>query len=124
VLFFAPLPEELDVWPLLGEALRSGKRVFLPRFVGEKPLKRFGEDAEPPSHPQLKQGVNDSETPLKQGAHDSETCERGKYVVCEVRDPKGDIRAGQFGIREPLENCAELALNRLDLILVPGVAFD
>ena len=25
VLFFAPLPEELDVWPLLAEALSAGK---------------------------------------------------------------------------------------------------
>ena len=35
VLFFAPLPEELDVWPLLIEALAAGKRVGLPRFVAE-----------------------------------------------------------------------------------------
>lgn len=35
VLFFAPLPEELDVWPLLTAALSAGKRVALPRFVAE-----------------------------------------------------------------------------------------
>ncbi len=35
VLFFAPLPEELDVWPLLAEALSAGKKVALPRFVAE-----------------------------------------------------------------------------------------
>ena len=35
VLFFAPLPEELDVWPLLAEALSAGKQVALPRFVAE-----------------------------------------------------------------------------------------
>jgi 5-formyltetrahydrofolate cyclo-ligase len=35
VLFFAPLPEEMDVWPLLTEALSTGKRVALPRFVAE-----------------------------------------------------------------------------------------
>ena len=32
VLFFAPLPGELDIWPLLGEALAAGKEVSLPRF--------------------------------------------------------------------------------------------
>lgn len=33
ILFFAPLPEELDIWPLLTEALSAGKLVALPRFV-------------------------------------------------------------------------------------------
>lgn len=32
VLLFAPLADEVDVWPLVGEALRLGKRVALPRF--------------------------------------------------------------------------------------------
>ena len=35
VLFYAPLPEELDVWPLVAEALSAGKRVALPRFIAE-----------------------------------------------------------------------------------------
>src|ERR1035437_2424212 len=35
VLFFAPLPGELDVWPLLSEALSAAKRVALPRFMAE-----------------------------------------------------------------------------------------
>jgi 5-formyltetrahydrofolate cyclo-ligase len=35
VFFYAPLPEELDLWPLLREAISSGKRVTLPRFVRE-----------------------------------------------------------------------------------------
>jgi 5-formyltetrahydrofolate cyclo-ligase len=32
VLFFAPLPDEIDVWPLLPDALAQGKTVALPRF--------------------------------------------------------------------------------------------
>ena len=32
VLFYAPLPEEVDVWPLLPEALSGGKTVALPRY--------------------------------------------------------------------------------------------
>jgi 5-formyltetrahydrofolate cyclo-ligase len=32
ILFFAPLPGELDVWPLVLEALAAGKTVALPRF--------------------------------------------------------------------------------------------
>jgi 5-formyltetrahydrofolate cyclo-ligase len=33
VLFFAPMPGELDVWPLMEAALLGGKGVALPRFV-------------------------------------------------------------------------------------------
>ncbi len=84
VLFFAPLPGELDVWPLLAEALSAGKQVALPRFVAED----------------------------------------NAYEVCQIQDPKLDLQVGHFGIREPASRCAQLPSTRLDLILVPGVAFD
>ena len=84
VLFFAPLPEELDVWPLLVEALAAGKTVCLPRFAAEKNL----------------------------------------YIACQVENPATDLKPGQFGIREPVEGCSPIPLKRLDLILVPGVAYD
>lgn len=84
VLFFAPMPDEADVWPLLEETLTGGKVVALPRF-----------------------DPND-----------------GDYAACRIHNPKGDIVAGQFGIREPRAACAEIALSRLNLVLVPGLAFD
>jgi 5-formyltetrahydrofolate cyclo-ligase len=84
ILFFAPLPEELDVWPLLTEALAAGKRVALPRFVAAAP----------------------------------------GYEAWQVLDPATDLELGQFGIREPRGRCARFPSDRLDLILVPGVAFD
>ncbi len=83
ILFFAPLPDEPDVWPLLAEALRVGRTVALPRFSA----------------------------PTK------------NYEACVVRDFVADLVIGQFGIREPAIGCAEFPLNRLDLALVPGVAF-
>jgi len=84
VLFFAPLPEELDVWPLLAEGLSAGKKVALPRFVAAT----------------------------------------GSYEACRILDPEMDLRVGHCGIREPASRCARLSSSRLDLILVPGVAFD
>ena len=84
VLFYAPLPEELDLWPLLMDALAAGKTVSLPRFDAEQ---------------------------------------KG-YVACHIRDAADDLSEGQYGIREPAELCARISLNRLDLILVPGIAFD
>lgn len=84
VLFFAPLPQELDVWPLLTKALSAGKKVALPRFVAETQT----------------------------------------YEVCSIQNAESDLLVGHFGIREPNRHCARLGAGRLDLILVPGVAFD
>jgi 5-formyltetrahydrofolate cyclo-ligase len=84
VLFFAPLPQELDVWPLLPTAIKGGKAVALPSFSATS----------------------------------------NEYFACEVRDVSTDLKTGKFGIREPADHCQKLSLKRLDLILVPGVAFD
>ncbi len=84
ILFFASLPDEVDVWPLLEEMLAGGKTAALPRF-------------DPAS--------ND-------------------YLACRVQNPQNEIGPGQFGIREPKAGCPEIPLERLGLILVPGVAFD
>lgn len=46
------------------------------------------------------------------------------YSAGRVQNLANDIQPGIFKIREPIERCPEMALNRLDLILVPGVAFD
>ena len=50
--------------------------------------------------------------------------ERKAYEACAIQDPAADLQIGHFGIREPRERCARLVGARLDLILVPGVAFD
>src|ERR1041384_7388294 len=46
------------------------------------------------------------------------------YSACQINSPDTDLRLGQFGIREPTDFCPQFPLNRLDFILVPGVAFD
>ena len=84
VLLFAPLPEELDVWPLLASALAAGKQVALPRFVAAT----------------------------------------RSYEACWILNPEQDVHVGHFGIREPRSHCARVSPGKLDLILVPGVAFD
>jgi 5-formyltetrahydrofolate cyclo-ligase len=84
ICFYAPLPEEPDVWPLLIQALAEGKTVALPRF----------------------------------------DVRLSAYVPCRVRRVPEDIQTGQFGVREPREGSVKIPLKHLDLILVPGVAFD
>ncbi len=36
ILFYAPLPNEVDIWPLVSEALATGKVVALPGFDAEE----------------------------------------------------------------------------------------
>lgn len=60
----------------------------------------------------------------------------GKEVSLPKLDPAGfsyhaspvksrdDLAPGKYGILEPRHTAAAMALNRLDLVLVPGVAFD
>jgi 5-formyltetrahydrofolate cyclo-ligase len=84
VLFFAPLPDEADVWPLLEETVTSGKIAALPRF---DPADR-------------------------------------SYAARRVQDLRGEIVTGKFGVREPGPSCVEIPLTQIDLVLVPGFAFD
>lgn len=83
-LFYAPMPDEPDVWPLVAKGLTMGKAIALPRFVPQRNL----------------------------------------YVACLIQDSARDLQTGQFGVREPNDRCPIIPLNRLDLILVPGVGFD
>jgi 5-formyltetrahydrofolate cyclo-ligase len=84
ILFFAPMPTEPDVWPLLLEALSSGKRVALPRFDKQA----------------------------------------GTYAPALIENPDRDLVVGKLGIREPGLHYQQLPGNQVDLVLVPGVAFD
>jgi 5-formyltetrahydrofolate cyclo-ligase len=84
ILFFAPLPGEIDLWPLLEESAPAGKTAALPWF-----------------------------DPATQ-----------TYRARRVQNLAGEIVTGKFGVREPASRCAEIPLERFDLVLVPGVAFD
>jgi len=84
ILFFASLPDEVDLWPLLEETLAAGRIAALPRY---NPV------------------IND-------------------YQACRVQHPQTEVGPGQFGIREPKAGCVEIPVERLGLILVPGIAFD
>ena len=46
------------------------------------------------------------------------------YQACQVTDVQREVKVGRYGLREPLANCPVVPLNRLDFVLVPGVAFE
>ena len=84
ILFFAPLTDEPDIWPLLEKLLPTQKICALPAFDRAAQI----------------------------------------YSARRVRNLTTDLAVGQFGIRESSVGCPEIPLADLDLILVPGVAFD
>ena len=84
ILFFASLPNEIDLWPLLEKTIPGTKLIALPCFDADRQV----------------------------------------YAPRRVKDLRVEIVTGQFGIREPGPACVPLPLHDLDLVLVPGVAFD
>jgi len=50
--------------------------------------------------------------------------EQREYCAREIRNIQADVITGRYGIREPRPECPKAPLNQLDLVLVPGVAFD
>ena len=46
------------------------------------------------------------------------------YEAVRVCDPVRELATGPFQVREPVAACPVVALNRLDLALVPGLGFD
>jgi 5-formyltetrahydrofolate cyclo-ligase len=84
ILFFAPLTDEPDVWPLLQELLAGEKVIALPFFDAEEKI----------------------------------------YGARRLKNLEAEIVNGKFGVREPASSCAGIPLDKFDLILVPGAAFD
>jgi len=84
ILFFAPMPDELDIWLLLQKFLEAKKICALPFF-----------------------------DPTTQ-----------HYSARRVLHLEEDVAIGKFSIREPNSSCEEIALNKFDLVLAPGLAFD
>ncbi len=50
--------------------------------------------------------------------------EADSYCVSEISDPSKDLISGHYSIPEPAPHCPVFPLKPLDLLLVPGVAFD
>jgi len=45
-----------------------------------------------------------------------------KIIFAEVKDLKNDLELGKYKIMEPKNHCSKV--NKLDLVLVPGIAWD
>ena len=46
------------------------------------------------------------------------------YEPARIMKLSEDLQAGRFGVREPRPNCPAMDWNEIDVMLVPGLAFD
>ena len=137
VMLFFSLPDEVDMLPLIRAALAEQKRIYLPRVIAT----------------QVSRGVDvckvaEGNTLPKKSTLPAGNTVSGEEMILEVRElvpgmmpgglmpgqlrpgqlaqmlPPGQLALGRWGIWEPTDEAPLLSdYSRLDLVVVPGVAF-
>lgn len=114
VMLFFSLPDEVDMLPLIRVALAEQKRIYLPRVIAT----------------QVSRGADVCEVAEGNTLPKESTLQVGNTVSCEemileVRElAPGQLAPGRWGIWEPTDEALLLSdYSRLDLVVVPGVAF-
>ena len=114
VMLFFSLPDEVDMLPLIRAALAEQKRIYLPRVIAT----------------QVSRGVDvcevaEGNTLLKKSTLPAGNTVSGEEMILEVRElAPGQLALGRWGIWEPTDEAPLLSdYSRLDLVVVPGVAF-
>ena len=132
VMLFFSLPDEVDMLPLIRAALAEQKRIYLPRVIATQ-VSRGADVCEVAEGNTLamrgtlakKSEQAMGSTLLKKStlpAGDTVSCEE---MILEVRElAPGQLALGRWGIWEPTDEAPLLSdYSRLDLVVVPGVAF-
>ena len=141
VMLFFSLPDEVDMLPLIRAALAEQKRIYLPRVIATQ-VSRGVDVCE----------VAEGNTLPKKSTLPAGNTVSGEEMVLEVRElapglipgqlrpeqleqillpeqlaqilPPGQLALGRWGIWEPTDEAPLLSdYSRLDLVVVPGVAF-
>lgn len=114
VMLFFSLPDEVDMLPLIRAALAEQKRIYLPRVIAT----------------QVSRGVDvcevaEGNTLPKESTLPAGNTVSGEEMILEVRElAPGQLAPGRWGIWEPTDEAPLLSdYSRLDLVVVPGVAF-
>lgn len=114
VMLFFSLPDEVDMLPLIRAALAEQKRIYLPRVIATQ-VSRGADVCE----------VAEGNTLPKESTLPAGNTVSGEEMVLEVRElAPGQLAPGRWGIWEPTDKAPLLSdYSRLDLVVVPGVAF-
>lgn len=126
VMLFFSLPDEVDMLPLIRAALAEQKRIYLPRVIATQVSRGADvcEVAEGNTLPKKSTLAMGSTLPMESTlpAGNTVSCEE---MILEVRElAPGQLAPGRWGIWEPTDEAPLLSdYSRLDLVVVPGVAF-
>ena len=114
VMLFFSLPDEVDMLPLIRAALAEQKRIYLPRVIATK-VSRDVDVCE----------VAEGNTLPKKSTLPAGNIVSGEEMILEVRELAPEqLAPGRWGIWEPTDEAPLLSdYSRLDLVVVPGVAF-
>ena len=138
VMLFFSLPDEVDMLPLIRAALAEQKRIYLPRVIATKVSRDVDvcEVAEGNTLamggtlPKKSEQAMGSTLPMRGTLPKKSTLPAGNTVsgeemILEVRESApGQLALGRWGIWEPTDEAPLLSdYSRLDLVVVPGVAF-
>ena len=124
VMLFFSLPDEVDMLPLIRAALAEQKRIYLPRVIAAQ-VSRGVDVCEVAEGNTLAMGG----TLPKKSTLPAGNIVSGEEMILEVRElaqmlPPGQLALGRWGIWEPTDEAPLLSdYSRLDLVVVPGVAF-
>ena len=132
VMLFFSLPDEVDMLPLIRAALAEQKRIYLPRVIATQ-VSRGADVCEVAEGNTLAMRgtlAKKSEQAMGSTLLKKSTLPAGNTVSCEemileVRElAPGQLALGRWGIWEPTDEAPLLSdYSRLDLVVVPGVAF-
>ena len=146
VMLFFSLPDEVDMLPLIRAALAEQKRIYLPRVIATQVSRGVDVCKVAEGNTLAMRGTlaKKSEQAMgntlpKESTLPAGNGERGEEMVLEVRElapgmmPGGlmpgqlrpeQLALGRWGIWEPTDEAPLLSdYSRLDLVVVPGVAF-
>ena len=138
VMLFFSLPDEVDMRPLIRAALAEQKHIYLPRVIATQ-VSRGVDVCEVAEGKTLAMGG----TLPKKSTLPAGNTVSGKEMILEIRElapglipgllrpgqlaqmlPPEQLAPGRWGIWEPTDEAPLLSdYSRLDLVVVPGVAF-
>ena len=126
VMLFFSLPDEVDMLPLIRAALAEQKRIYLPRVIATQVSRGVDvcEVAEGNTLPKKSTLAMGSTLPMESTLPAGNTVS-GEEMILEVRELAPEqLAPGRWGIWEPTDEAPLLSdYSRLDLVVVPGVAF-
>lgn len=109
VMFFVSFDGEVDTGPMIKRAQQGGKKVAVPVIRACDPTS----------------GKNLPRKETKESCCATQQVGEKRLIASLLKNSDNELSPGPYGVLEPRkDDILELALDDIDLVIVPGVAFD